>query len=104
MRMWKCKSPGVDTAGVLGAPNLLELHEFLRQRLGQVQGQPRAVADTQHNAGILGRVAVRGGVVKVNDEPAEVLEPLNERVLRDTFLELPDHENGVSVRAGSDLL
>ena len=95
---------GSGHSGVLGATNLLELHELLRQRLGQIQGQPRAVADTQHNAGILGRVAVRGGVVEVNDEPAEVLEPLNERVFRDAVLELPDHENGVSVRAGSDLL
>ena len=95
---------GSGHRGVLGAPNLLELHELLRQRLGQIQGQPRAVADTQHNAGVLGRVAVRGGVVEVNDEPAEVLEPLNERVFRDAVLELPDHENGVSVRAGSDLL
>ena len=95
---------GSGHRGVLGAPNLLELHKLLRQRLGQIQGQPRAVADTQHNAGILGRVAVRGGVVEVNDEPAEVLEPLNERVFRDAVLELPHHENGVSVRAGSDLL
>ena len=86
------------------APNLLELHKLLRQRLGQIQGQPRAVADTQHNAGVLGRVAVCGGVVEVNDEPAEVLEPLNERILAEAFLELPHHENGVSVRAGSDLL
>ena len=89
---------------MLGAPNLLELHELLRQRLGQIQGQPRAVADAQHNVGVLGRVAVPCGVVEVNDEPAEVLESLNERILRDAFLELPHHENGVSVRAGSDLL
>ena len=95
---------GSGHRGVLMAPNLLELHELLRQRLGQIQGQPRAVADTQHNAGVLGRVAVCGGVVEVNDEPAEVLEPLNERILADAFLELPHHENGVSVRAGSDLL
>ena len=95
---------GSGHRGVLRAPNLLELHELLRQRLGQIQGQPRAVADTQHNAGVLGRVAVRGGVVEVNNEPAEVLEPLNERILADVFLELPHHENGVSVRAGSDLL
>ena len=95
---------GSGHRGVLMAPNLLELHKLLRQRLGQIQGQPRAVADTQHNAGVLGRVAVCGGVVEVNDEPAEVLEPLNERILAEAFLELPHHENGVSVRAGSDLL
>ena len=95
---------GSGHRGVLGATNLLELHELLRQWLRQIQGQPRTVADTQHDAGVLGRVAVRGGVVEVNDEPAEVLEPLNERILRDAVLELPDHENGVSVRAGSDLL
>ena len=45
---------GSGHRGVLMAPNLLELHELLRQRLGQIQGQPRAVADTQHNAGVLG--------------------------------------------------
>ena len=45
---------GSGYRGVLGAPNLLELHELLRQRLGQIQGQPRAVADAQHNAGVLG--------------------------------------------------
>ena len=95
---------GSGDRSVLGAPNLLELHELLRQGLGQIQGQPGAVADAQHNAGVLGRVAVSGGVVEVNDEPAEVLEPLNERILGDAFLELPHHENGVGVRAGSDLL
>ena len=62
------------------------------------------MANAQNNVSVLGRVAVRGGVVEVNDEPAEVLEPLNERILRDALLELPHHENGVSVRAGSDLL
>ena len=45
---------GSGHRGVLMAPNLLELHELLRQWLGQIQGQPRAVADTQHNAGVLG--------------------------------------------------
>ena len=95
---------GSGHRGVLGAPNLLKFFELLRQRLGQIQGQPRAVADTQHNAGVLGRVAVCGGVVEVNDEPAEVLEPLDECIVSNVFLELPHHENGVSVRAGSDLL
>ena len=95
---------GSGHRGVLMAPNLLELHEFLRQRLGQIQGQPRAVTDTQNNAGVLGRVAVCGGVVEVNDEPAEVLESLDECIVSNVFLELPHHENGVSVRAGSDLL
>jgi hypothetical protein len=95
---------GSGHSGVLGAPNLLEFHELLRQGLGQIQGQPGAVADTQNDVSVLGRVAVSGGVVEVNDEPAEVLEPLNERVLGDAFLELPDHENGVGVRAGGDLL
>ena len=61
---------GSGHRGVLGAPNLLEFHKLLRQRLGQIQSQPRTVADTQHNAGVLGRVAVCGGVVEVNDEPA----------------------------------
>ena len=53
----------VNTAGCLG-PRISSNHEFPAAGLGRSKVS-HAVADTQHNAGILGRVAVRGGVVEV---------------------------------------
>ena len=89
---------------MLGALNLLELYELLRQGLRQAQGQPRAVADAQNNVSVLGRVTVGGGVVEVDDECADILESLDDSVVGSLFLELPDHEDGVGVRAGGYLL